>query len=80
VRDDGCLLIDILPPLNKECLQGIEGWSHVWLVFVSEGHRVEAIVSKIENHTDRRLCVSPVSPLPFTAKIVDLKPYHFLES
>ena len=80
VADDGNLLIDILAPLNKECLQGITDWCHCWVVYVADTLLVEAIVAKIESQSDRRLSVLPASNLPSTAKIVDIKPYHFLEA
>jgi tRNA (Thr-GGU) A37 N-methylase len=80
-RDDGCILFDVLPPLNKECLRGMLDWSHCWLIFKTEASdMVDTIVCKILSQKDRRLVLSPITPLPITAQIVDIKPYHFLES
>ena len=83
--DDNDLLlrVRIVPQLNKECLLGITEWSHLWVVFVSEESEslVNAIVCKLVSHSDRFIILSSIGEvLPPSAKIVDLKPYHYLES
>ena len=74
------LSVEIVPALNKECLQDIDDWSHVWIIYIGTCSQVDGIVCKIASHDGRLLRLCPLEPLPLDARIVDIKPYHFLES
>ena len=70
------LIID--KALNKMALNGIEDWSHVWLVYVKQ-RQVQGIVAEIVSRSDRSLILRFFQEIDESIEIVDIKPYHFLE-
>jgi tRNA (Thr-GGU) A37 N-methylase len=73
------IVVSIEQPLNKVSLRGIMEWSHIWLIYVKDT-QIQCTVCKIVSSAENSLVVSPITEIPEGVKIVDLKPYHPLES
>ena len=76
---EGLTVVTVIAPLNKECLQDITDWSHIWLIWVNESE-INCTVCELHSRVDRQLTVSPMESIPASARIVDIKPYHPLEN
>ena len=79
VEGSSDIIVSIEQPLHKVSLRGIMEWSHIWLIYVQDT-QIQCTVCKIVSSSENRLQVSPVIEIPEDAAIVDLKPYHHLES
>ena len=81
------LILKVSKPLNGDSLDGLEDWSHCWLVYLSphqdqiqmELFEVGKRVPKNDRHLE---LVASISPPRVSAEcfVVDIKPLHYIDN
>jgi hypothetical protein len=76
--------IDVCRPMNGDSLDGIEQWSHCWLLFLTSEHGVDMqLFSIVSRKGERGLELIPVNKklsLPPNSRIIDIKPFHLVDN
>lgn len=68
--------IEVVKQLNHESLDGIQDWSHCWLVTEREGTYALVLCEIIEVINLRQLRLKFSEPLVPGSRIIDVKPVH----
>ena len=79
VDNDEAIVIEVMKPLNGDILDGIDEWSHCWVLFVRDtdmtvNMELFAITQPPEGRRIRLTKLRPFSTL--TLRIFDIKPLH----
>ena len=79
--DSCCLEISVDKKLGELSLKGVSEWSHIWIVFVDEtgDQTAQCMLAELICCKSRNLTVKISQEWLPSFRIVDLKPYHFLE-
>lgn len=81
------LILKISKPLNGDSLDGIEDWSHCWLVYLSphqeqlqmELFEVGKRVSKNDRHIEL-VALNSLLKVSTECLLVDIKPFHYIDN
>ena len=79
IFDKSLVYISIHKKLGELCLKDITDWSHVWIVFVVQGV-ARCLVGELVATKGRTLTIQISEPWLSESRIVDIKPYHYLEN
>lgn len=81
LSDSSCLEITVDKKLGELSLKDIDDWSHIWIVFVDVSVEpiAQCILAELISCKSRTLTAKITQSWSSSFRIVDLKPYHFLE-
>ena len=77
-KSDGTLVVELKKPLNADALDGIEEWSHCWLITEISG-QLNPYFCEILRREKRCIFLKSFTPIDVKSAIVDLKPVHSLD-
>ena len=82
-QKNSALVIEICRPMNGDSLDGIEDWSHCWIIFLTVDQSVDMLLFSILSRIgDRSLELMAIDskPIPAGARIIDIKPFHLVDN
>ncbi len=74
----GTLTVELKKPLNADALDGIEEWSHCWLITEISG-QLHAYFCEILRREKRCILLKAFTYIDPNSAVVDLKPVHSLD-